>query len=60
MQVFTIPTGQITTNSSLLGGGGAVFSGLCREEPSQQDDPSCWPHAPEPCLVLSAQEDSTF
>lgn len=34
----------------------AVFSGLCRGAASQQDDPSCWPHAPEPCLVLTALE----
>lgn len=30
--------------------------GLCRGAPSQQDDPSCWPHTPESCLVLTALE----
>lgn len=34
----------------------AVFSGLCSGAASQQDDPSCWPHTPEPCLVLAALE----
>lgn len=34
----------------------AVFSGLCRGAASQQDDPSYWPHTPEPCLVLTALE----
>lgn len=32
--------------------------GLCRGAPSQQDDPSCWPHTPESCLVLTALEAS--
>lgn len=31
----------------------AVFSGLWGGAASQQDDPSCWPHTPEPCLILT-------
>lgn len=35
----------------------AVFSGLCRGAAPQQDDPSSWPHAPEPGLALHSSGD---
>lgn len=38
----------------------AVFSGLCRGVASQQDDPSCWPHTPEPCVTLNSSGSRTL